>query len=35
VNGKDDPPEHMMAQALPPAMGDSPPHHVPALTVLR
>ena len=35
VNGKDDPPEHMMAQALPAAMGDSPPDHVPTLTVLR
>jgi hypothetical protein len=34
VNGKDDPPEHMMAQALPTAMGDSPPDHVPTLTVL-
>ena len=30
VNGKDDPPEHVLA-----AMGDSPPDHVPTLTVLR
>ena len=35
VNGKDDPPEHMMAQALPAAMGDSLPDHVPTLTVPR
>ena len=35
VNGKDDPPEHIMAQALPAAMGDSLPDHVPTLTVLR
>jgi hypothetical protein len=35
VNGKDDPPAHIMAQALPAAMGDSPPDNVPALTVLR
>ena len=35
VNGKDDPPEHMMAQALPAAMGDRPPDQVPTLTVLR
>jgi hypothetical protein len=35
VNGKDDPPEHMMAQALPAAMGDSLPDHMPTLTVLR
>jgi hypothetical protein len=30
VNGKDDPPEHVFV-----AMGDSPPDHVPTLTVLR
>jgi hypothetical protein len=30
VNGKDDPSEHILA-----AMGDSPPDHVPTLTVLR
>ena len=35
TNGKDDPPEHMMTHALPAAMGDSPPEHVPTLTVLR
>ena len=35
ANGKDDPPEHMMARALPAAMGDSPPDHVPTLTILR
>jgi len=35
VNGKDDPPEHMTAQALPATMGDSPPDHVATLTVLR
>ena len=36
VNGKDGSwPDPSMAQALPAAMGDSPPDHVPALTVLR
>jgi hypothetical protein len=36
ANGKDGSwPDPSMAQALPAAMGDSPPDHVPALTVLR
>ena len=34
-NGKDPPPDPPKAQALPAARGDSPPDHVPTLTVLR
>ena len=35
VETKDPPPDQPKAQALPAARGDSPPDHVPTLTVLR